>query len=131
MNWKKKKFPRLYTNISSRHSPRFTWYCTHFLKIGFVVAGGVLYSYYIHKGNKSDKKKNCKKSVKFYAYKKIFLKMGAIPCGCNSTSTHAILSYNIFKKVFGLKYPTSHTHHSHFYFLYQVIFHIRSFKIQL
>ena len=26
-----------------------------FLKIGFVVAGGGLYSYYIHQGNKSDK----------------------------------------------------------------------------
>ena len=33
----------------------FTWYCTHFLKIGFVVAGGWFYSYYIHQGNKSDK----------------------------------------------------------------------------
>ena len=38
--------------------------CTHFLKIGFVVAGGGVYSYYIHEGNISDKEK------KFYAYKK-------------------------------------------------------------
>ena len=28
--------------------------CTHFLKIRFVVAGGRLYSYYIHQGIKSD-----------------------------------------------------------------------------
>ena len=38
--------------------------CTHFLKIGCVVAGGGFYSYYIHQGNKSDKKG---KKVKFYA----------------------------------------------------------------
>ena len=31
--------------------------CTHFLKIGFVVAGGGFYSYYIHQGNKSDKER--------------------------------------------------------------------------
>ena len=41
---------------------------THFLKIGFVVAGGGFYSYYIHQGNKSDKEK---KNFMFYAYKKI------------------------------------------------------------
>ena len=29
--------------------------CTHFLKIGFGVAGDGFYSYYIHQGNKSDK----------------------------------------------------------------------------
>ena len=28
--------------------------CNHFLKIGFVVSGGVFYSYYIRQGNKSD-----------------------------------------------------------------------------
>ena len=39
-------------------------------KNGFVVAGGGFYSYYIHQGNKSDKE-NCKKKVKFSAYKKI------------------------------------------------------------
>ena len=33
----------------------FTRYCTHFLKIEFVVAGGGFHSYYIHQGNKSDK----------------------------------------------------------------------------
>ena len=31
--------------------------CTHSLKIVFVVAGGGLYSYYIHQGNKSDKER--------------------------------------------------------------------------
>ena len=29
--------------------------CAHFLKIGFVVAGGGVYSYFIQQGNKSDK----------------------------------------------------------------------------
>ena len=33
----------------------FTWYCTHFLKIGIVVAGGGFYSYIFNQGNKSDK----------------------------------------------------------------------------
>ena len=33
----------------------FTWYCTNFLKIEFVVAGGGFHSYYTHLGNKSDK----------------------------------------------------------------------------
>ena len=46
--------------------------CTHFLKIGFLFAGGGFYSYYIHQGNKSDKeRKIVRKKVKFYAYKKI------------------------------------------------------------
>ena len=31
--------------------------CTYFLKIGFVVAGGGSYSYYIHQGNKSAKER--------------------------------------------------------------------------
>ena len=48
------------------------------------------FSYYIRQGNKSEKKGNCKKKNKFYAYKKIyyiFENMGAIPCWCNFTST--------------------------------------------
>ena len=41
---------------------RFTWYSTNtelhpLFKIGFVFAGGGFYSYYIHKGNKSDKER--------------------------------------------------------------------------
>ena len=48
---------------------RFTWYCiytlhlqskmncTHFLKIGLVVAQGGFYVYYIHQGNTSDKER--------------------------------------------------------------------------
>ena len=35
---------------------KVTWYCTHFLKIGFVVAGGVFYSYYSTKGINQIKK---------------------------------------------------------------------------
>ena len=31
--------------------------CTHFLKIGLVVARGGFYSYHIHQGNKSDKER--------------------------------------------------------------------------
>ena len=31
--------------------------CTHFLKIGSVVAGGEFYSYSVHQGNKSDKER--------------------------------------------------------------------------
>ena len=46
--------------------------CNQFLKIGFVDAGGGIYSYYIHQGNKFDKEsKIVRKIVKFYAYKKI------------------------------------------------------------
>ena len=44
--------------------------CTHFLKIGFMVAGGGFYSYDIHQGNKSDQERKIVK-VKLYAYKKI------------------------------------------------------------
>ena len=57
--------------------PKGIWFtptrnCTHFLKIGFGVAGGGFYSYYIHQGNKSDEERNfLKKIVKYYAYKKI------------------------------------------------------------
>ena len=46
--------------------------CTHFLKIGFVVAEGGFYSYYIHQRNKSDKEgKIVGKKIKFYEYKEI------------------------------------------------------------
>ena len=31
--------------------------CTHFLKIGFAVAGAGFHSYHIHQGNKSDKER--------------------------------------------------------------------------
>ena len=56
--------------------------CTHFLKIGFVVAGGGFYTYYIHQGNKSDKeRKIVRKKLSFMHTKRfnIFLKDG-----CNS-----------------------------------------------
>ena len=40
--------------------------CTHFLKIGLVVARDGFYSYYIHQGNKSDKEKeNARKKSSF------------------------------------------------------------------
>ena len=64
---------------------------THFIEVGFLVAGGGLY----FKGIYHIKKGNCKKKNKFYSYKKIyyiFKNMVAIPCGCNSTST--VLLYN-------------------------------------
>jgi hypothetical protein len=62
--------------------------CTYFLKIGFVVAGGGFYSYYIHQWNKSDKSKEIvrkKMSVMHTKRFKTFLNMwvkfrvGAIP----------------------------------------------------
>ena len=65
--------------------------CTQFLKIGFVVARDGFYSYNIHQGNKSDKeRKIVRKKVCFMHTKRFnafFKKMGAIPCGCNFTST--------------------------------------------
>ena len=46
--------------------------CTNSHKIGFIVAGGGFYSYYIHQGNKSDKgRKIVRIKVTFYAYRKI------------------------------------------------------------
>ena len=68
--------------------------CTHFLKILFVVAGVGFYSYYINQ----IKKENCKKKVKFYAYKKnliLFLKSG-----CNSVwvQFHVYQPSSNFKK---------------------------------
>ena len=51
--------------------------CTHFLKILFVVAGGVFYSNYIDQGNKSDKeRKFLRKSKVLYIQKDLvhFLK---------------------------------------------------------
>ena len=50
---------------------------TLFLKIGFVVAGGGFYSYYIHQGNKSDKeRKIVRKKLSFMHTKRfnIFFK---------------------------------------------------------
>ena len=44
--------------------------CTHLLKIGFVVAGGGFYSYYIHQGNKLVKENKIKVSL---------ARVGAIP----------------------------------------------------
>ena len=61
--------------------------CTHFLKIGFVVARGGFYSNYIHQGNKSDKERKIGRKKLSFMHRKRFLKMRVIPCGCNSTST--------------------------------------------
>ena len=52
--------------------------CTHFLKVGFVVAWGDFYSYHIHQGNKSDKEReNVRKKISFMHTKgfNIFLKI--------------------------------------------------------
>ena len=61
--------------------------CTHFLKIGFVVAGGGFYSYYIQRGNKSDKERKIVRKLSFMHTKRfnaLFKRwvqfcMGAIP----------------------------------------------------
>ena len=68
----------------------FTRNCTHFLKIGFLIAGGGFYSYCIQQGNKLDKEiKIERKMLSFMHTKRLntLSKMGAIPCLCNSTST--------------------------------------------
>ena len=60
-------------------SKRFTWYCSQFLRIRFVVAGSGLYSYYILKWNKSDKqRKFVRKKLSFMHNKRFntFLKYG-------------------------------------------------------
>jgi hypothetical protein len=60
--------------------PTLDW--THFLKIGFVVAGGGFYSYYDLPCIKLDKRrKECKKTVLCLQKNVIqLLKMGSIPC---------------------------------------------------
>ena len=57
--------PRVVTHFSTSSlgiSP--TQNCTHFIKIGFAVAGGGFYSYYIHQGNKSDKERKIVRNKK-------------------------------------------------------------------
>ena len=65
----------------------FTWYCTHFLKIG-LVAGGRFYSYFINQGNKSDKERkivrkklSCMHTKRFNTFFKrwVQFRVGAIP----------------------------------------------------
>ena len=55
---------------------RFTWYFTHtelhFLQIGFVIAGGGFYSYYIHQGNKSDIERKIVRNKLSFTHTKIF-----------------------------------------------------------
>ena len=61
--------------------------CTQFLKIGFVAAGGGFYSYYINKGNKSDKeRKIVRTKISFIhtkrfntSFKRLQFRVGAIP----------------------------------------------------
>ena len=48
--------------------------CTYFLKIGFAVAGGRLYFYYIHQGNKSDKERKIARKKFSFMLTKIFNK---------------------------------------------------------
>ena len=60
----------------------FNWYCTHFLKIGFVVARGGFYSFYIQQGNKLYKERQIvRKKLSFMNTKRLntFFKKG-----CNS-----------------------------------------------
>ena len=49
-----------------------TWDCTHFLKIELMITGGRFYSYYIHKGNKLDKKRKIVRKNKSFIHTKIF-----------------------------------------------------------
>ena len=66
--------------------------CTHFLKIGFVVARGWFYSCYIYQGYKYDKERKIVRN-------KLSLKMGALPLGCNSTSTEFVFAGCEFTKI--------------------------------
>ena len=69
--------------------------CTHFLKIGYVVARGGVFS---NKGINQSKKGKLEENIKFYAYKKIlyiFLKMGAIPRLPYSVSTILCVSVSL------------------------------------
>ena len=50
------------------------WYCTQFLKIGLMVAGGGLNSYYVHKGNKSDKEREIVRKKLSFIHTKRFNK---------------------------------------------------------
>ena len=43
---------------------------THFFKIGFVIAGNGFYSYHIHQGNKSDKKRKIVRKSKVLCIQK-------------------------------------------------------------
>ena len=53
----------------------YTRNCTHFLKFGFVIAGGGFFSYYIHQGNKSEKENQIvRKKLSFMQFR-----VGAIP----------------------------------------------------
>ena len=45
----------------------------HFLKVGFVVAGGGFYSYYIHQGNKLDKERKIVRKKLSFMHTKGFI----------------------------------------------------------
>ena len=67
-----------------------------FLKLDSWLPGAGFYSYYIHQGNKSDKERKIVRKNRVLCILKdkcIFLKMGAIPCRCNSTSTVYVVIY--------------------------------------
>ena len=73
---------------------RVTLYCTHFLKIGFVVAGGGFYSYHIHQGNKSYKqRKIVRKKLSFMPIKRFntFLKYRCNSVGVQFHVNHCTL----------------------------------------
>ena len=63
--------------------------CTHFLKIGLVVAGGWFNSYYIHQGHKSNKEGKSQK----IKHTKLFNTL--LKYGCNSTSTIESMNENV------------------------------------
>ena len=68
-----------------------------------MVAGGGFIPMISTKGIYQIKKGNCKKKKKFYTYKKIYYILknkGAIPNGCNSTSTLLNTDVNSFRKKF-------------------------------
>ena len=65
--------------------------CNHFLKIGFVIAGGGFYSSYIHQGNRSDKERKLLRKKLVLGVQKVLIIF--LKDGCNSTSTKIINEY--------------------------------------
>ena len=102
--------------------------CTQFLKIGFSVAGGVFYSYYIHQGNKSDKerRKIVRKKFSFMHTKSFFFfkwlqsRVGAIS-RLPIMSIYLIIFLAIFLSIIFL----------YFFSLYLIYFSKRFFFINL
>ena len=88
--------------------------CTHFLKIGFMVAGGGFYSYHIHQWNKSDKERKIVRTKLSFIHTKRFstffkrwmkFRLGAIPRLPPETITNIpfFVNYNFINLIMIIK----------------------------